>query len=169
LRPDPIGLTIEINLFAYVLNDPINFVDPFGLINWPTVVKGALATFGGGVAIVGGALVSTTGAGAIGGVPAVLVGSASVGWGVSQLITGFLDNEIPFMGTKEAIIKGTTEPGLLQDELLGVNALGDMLLTGKTAPTNIGKINDVLQNSYSIYQSASKIKGSNSGSPRCQQ
>ena len=30
LRPDPIGLTIEINLFAYVLNNPIALVDPFG-------------------------------------------------------------------------------------------------------------------------------------------
>jgi RHS repeat-associated protein len=157
----------DTDLYGYVLNDPINLIDPLGLIRWGTVGKGALATFGGSVAVVTGALVSTTGAGAIGGVPAVLVGSAGVGWGVSQMVAGFLDNEIPFMGTKEAIIKGTTEPGLLQDELLGANALGDMLLTGRTAPTDIGKINDVMQSGYSIYESGSKIMDGNSGSSPC--
>ncbi len=157
----------DTDLYGYVLNDPINAVDPSGLIRWGTVGKGALATFGGGVAVVGGALASTTGVGAIGGVPAVLVGSAGVGWGVSQMVAGFLDNEIPFMGTKEAIIKGKTEPGLLQDELLGANALGDMLLTGRTAPTDIGKINNALQSGYSIYESGSKIMDGNSGSSPC--
>ena len=159
------------DLYGYCLNDPINFVDPLGLIRWYTVGKGALATFGGGVAVVGGAFASTTGVGAIGGVPAVLVGSAGVGWGVSQMVAGFTDNEIPFMGTKEAIIKSTTEPGLLQDELLGANSLGDMLLTGRTAPTDIGKINSALQSGYSIYKSGSKIVESlsigKSGSSPC--
>jgi len=165
---DPIGFAGgDTDLYGYVLNDPVNLIDPLGLIRWGTVGKGALATFGGSVAVVTGALVSTTGAGAIGGVPAVLVGSAGVGWGVSQMVAGFLDNEIPFMGTKEAIIKGTTEPGLLQDELLGANALGDMLLTGRTAPTDIGKINDVMQSGYSIYESGSKIMDGNSGSSPC--
>jgi hypothetical protein len=87
------------------------------------------------------------------------------------MIVGFVDNEIPFMGTKEAIIKSTTEPGLLQDELLGINALGDMLMTKRTAPTDIGKINDALQSGYSIYESSYKIVKSisekNSGSSLC--
>jgi hypothetical protein len=142
-------------------------MDPWGLIRWGAVGKGALATFGGGVAVVGGSFVSTTGVGAVGGVPAVLVGTASVGWGVSQIVAGLLDNEIPFMGTKEAIIKGTTEPGLLQDELLGVNALGDMLLTGRTAPTDVRKINDALQSGYSVYESSSKILDRTIGSSSC--
>ena len=170
---DPIGFAgRDTDLYGYVLNDPVNFYDPYGLIKWGAVGKGVLAAFGGGVAIAGGALASSTGVGAIGGVPAVLIGSAGLGWGISQTVAGFLDNEIPFMGTKEAIIKGTTETGLLQDELLGVNTLGDMLLTGRTAPTDIGKINDAIQSGYSIYSSSSKIVESlsngNSGSSPCQ-
>ena len=98
-------------------------------------------------------------------------GSAAFGWGVSQMITGFLDNEIPFMGVKEAVIKNTTDPVLLQDELLGINALGDMLLTGRTAPTDIGKINSVIQSGQSIYNSGSTIMdaitGDNTDSSPC--
>jgi RHS repeat-associated protein len=35
----------DTDLYGYVLNDPINIVDPLGLIRWGTVGKGALAAF----------------------------------------------------------------------------------------------------------------------------
>ncbi len=171
LTPDPIGLAGGINLYGYVQNDPVNYFDSYGLIKWMAIGKGTLATFGGGVAIVGGALASTTGVGIIGGVPAILGGSAGIGWGIAQIITGFLDYEIPFMGTKEAIIKGTTKCGLLQDELLGLNSLSDMLLTGRTAPSNAGTINSIIQNGFSIYNSGTTIvdaiNGGRSDSSSC--
>jgi RHS repeat-associated protein len=155
---DPIGFAGgDTDLYGYCLSDPVNFVDPLGLIKWSAVGKGAIATFGGGVAVVTGAAVSTTGIGVVGGVPAILGGSAAFGWGVSQIITGFLDNEIPFMGVKEAVIKSTTACYSTQDELLAINALGDMLLTGRTVPSNIGNINSVIQSSQSIYNSGSTI------------
>ncbi|MBW2662491.1 MAG: hypothetical protein JRD93_11000, partial [Deltaproteobacteria bacterium] len=66
---DPIGFAGgDTDLYGYCLNDPVNFIDPYGLINWSAVGKGAISTFGGGVAVVTGAAVSTTGVGAVGGV-----------------------------------------------------------------------------------------------------
>ena len=61
------------------------------------------------------------------------------------------------MGVKEAVIKSTTACYSTQDELVALNALGDMLLTGRTLPSNIGNINSVIQSSQSIYNSGSTI------------
>jgi len=44
LSPDPIGLDGGLNLYAYVENDPVNYVDPWGL--W-SVGVGAYAVVGG--------------------------------------------------------------------------------------------------------------------------
>jgi len=150
----------DTDLYGYCLNDPINLIDPYGLINWGAIAKGGFAMVGGGVTVGLGALATSSGVGAVGGMLAVLGGSASFSWGVSQIITGFTDNEIPFMGTVEAVIKGLTKEGLMQDELLGLNTLGGMLSTGRVQPSTIGKINSVIQSGYSIYNSGSKIKGS---------
>jgi hypothetical protein len=142
------------------LNDPVGFTDPDGLIHWGAFGKGGFAVVGGTVTAGLGALASSSGIGAVGGVPAVLGGTAAASWGVAQIIAGFSDNEIPFMGTGEAIIKGSTEEGLLQDELLGVNTLGGMLFTGRVQPSNIGKINTVIQRGYSIFNSGNQIRKS---------
>lgn len=147
-------------LHEYCLYDPINLIDPLGLINWGAIAKGGFAVVGGGVTVGLGALASYSGIGAVGGVPAVLGGTATFSWGVSQIIAGFIDNEIPFMGTGEAVIKGSIEEGLLQDELLGLNTLGGMLSTGRVQTSAIGNIDTVIQSGYSIYNSGSQIKES---------
>ena len=61
------------------------------------------------------------------------------------------------MGVKEAVIKNTTACDSTQDELVAINTLGDMLLTGRTVPSHIGNINSVIQSGQSIYNSGSTI------------
>jgi RHS repeat-associated protein len=150
----------DTDLYGYVLNNPVNLIDPLGLINWSAVAKGGFAVVGGGVTVGLGALASSSGIGAVGGVPAVLGGIATFSWGVSQIIAGFIDNEIPFMGIGEAVIKGSIEEGLLRDELLGLNTLGGMLSTGRVQPSAIGNINTVIQSVYSMYNSGGRIQES---------
>ncbi len=66
LTPDPIGLEGGLNLYLYVLNDPVNFIDPDGLSAWgnlwsaygfATSPTGEGAYYGGAV---GGAIGAVT-------------------------------------------------------------------------------------------------------------
>ena len=90
---DPIGFAGgDTDLYGYCMNDPVNFADWPGLARWANVTRGAFAIVGGGVGIGLGALASASGVGAIGGVPVVLAGAASLSWGVAEVITGVLDH-----------------------------------------------------------------------------
>jgi len=156
ISKDPIGFAGgDANQYNYVLGDPVNWGDPWGLINWRAVGRGTLGVTGGVMSIGLSAAISSTGVGSVVGLPVALAGSASLGWGISQIIVGITDNEIPFNGTVEAIIQNATESGLLQDELLAVNTLTQMLIPGSPS-TKLGNANDVLQNSYIIYSEALK-------------
>ena len=94
IQPDPIGYLGGMNLYAYVGNSPVNWVDPWGLIKWKAVGQGFFATLGGRLMISYGASLSTTGEGAVIGVPTVIGGVVLSSWGFSQMITGFLDADI---------------------------------------------------------------------------
>ena len=59
---DPIGFEGgNTDLYGYVLNNPVNYIDPYGLVDWGKVVGGGIAAVGGAVGVVAGAVVAGIG------------------------------------------------------------------------------------------------------------
>jgi len=72
-----------------VLNDPINLIDPYGLINWGQVGTGAGSLLGGGITLVAGGAVTAIGVAEFSGGPVgVLVGLHTIGLGGTLMWTG---------------------------------------------------------------------------------
>ncbi|MBW2440700.1 MAG: RHS repeat protein [Deltaproteobacteria bacterium] len=164
LTPDPIGYLGGVNLYVYASNNAVNFIDFHGLVHWPAVAKGTAKVVFGFAAVAGGAVAASTptGIGQVVGVAGALAGSSSIGFGVSQIITGFADNEISFMGVKEAVIQGTTS-GLTQKNLLAANELLDMIPgivsgTLRVDPTKLEEILSLIEYSLSIGKSVNQIQ-----------
>ncbi|MDA8156966.1 MAG: hypothetical protein M0Z52_11055 [Actinomycetota bacterium] len=159
----------DTNLYGYVLQDPINNFDHLGLINWWAVGKGFGAAIGGGVGIVGGAAASSTGAGAIVGVPAALAGSAAFGWGISEIGAGFMGHDIskipvptlPATCTLAATrgnLKAAEKANEAEDTLLMIN---DFAATGAD-PNTLNQLGATTDTINMLLNSQSNISNSNS-------
>ena len=130
----------NIDLYGYCLNDPINMIDPSGLVKWGTVFKGSLAAVAGGLSVYGGALLSLTGIGSVMGVPAVVGGAVSIGWGVSQIIIGFSDNELNLPKPSAASLTTLVATGGDVDRACKVDVIVDSLSLGTRVGTMAGRL-----------------------------
>jgi RHS repeat-associated protein len=91
LRPDPIGLSgTDPNLYGYVLNNPLNSMDPLGLRNWGRITTGAFEILGGTTAIFIGAGIAAFGVshtlGTLG--LTTILGVAHIGGGIGVMWAG---------------------------------------------------------------------------------
>ena len=133
LTPDPIGLDGGINLYAYTSNNPVNSIDPYGLIKWESVAKGGSAIVFGAASVFVGSAASATGVGAVVGVPVAIGGSASFGWGVTELIAGLMDNSTGVPTPNAAALATLAATG---DYALAADAsLAQDLVTAAIVPT----------------------------------
>ena len=135
----------DTDLYGYCLADPINFVDPKGLVKWGSVVKGGLAVVGGAISVGVGSAASTTVVGAIGGVPMVVGGSASIGWGVSKMITGFLDHDLALPKPSAAALATLVATGDV-DKACKADFAEDIFTLG----TGIGKMAGRMPSNFEI-------------------
>lgn len=81
LSRDPLREDAGLNLFAYVGGDPVNAIDPLGLVNWTNAGVAAAGIAGNGIGFVGGiALAGTTGVSGVGlAAGVVLAGNSAYG------------------------------------------------------------------------------------------
>ena len=90
LSRDPLGEFADPlhNLYRFVGNNPLNAVDPDGLVAWGQVGRGAVGVIANGALTVGGAALSETGVGAA----VAMYGAYQTGANFGNMINGFFEN-----------------------------------------------------------------------------
>ena len=91
LSNDPIGISGGLNQYVFCGNNPVNFVDPFGLFQTGMFVRGLAGAVVSGAGAVVGAAAATTGVGTLPGGALALYSSYNFGANVGNIINSFRD------------------------------------------------------------------------------
>lgn len=109
LSRDPMEELSGINLYGYVGNSPISFIDPYGLFQTGMFIRGAVGAVVSGVGIVVGYAAATTGVGTIPGGALGIYSSYQFGANVGNMFNAFGDGPAGPSGPAEAIVTAATD------------------------------------------------------------
>ena len=153
--------SITMNPYLYSKASPVLLIDPSGNISekaW--LIGGGIVTMTAGVAmIVGGATASSTGVGAIGGVPAVMAGYTTFAVGATSLIAGLtfsianVDDE-----TAGQVYDGIQTAGDMASPG-GMVAVGGAIATGHNSEEEVRKAAKIGGTANSIYSAGTGSVG----------
>jgi RHS repeat-associated protein len=159
LQPDPIGFDGDpTNLYCYAGNNPVVYADPTGLFRGGQFAVGVVTLASGPGAIIGGAALSSTGVGAIAGVPFMLSGVVGFGYGIGNIVASF--SNLP--GAAEFQSSPSSLPGVGGRIVAGetgqriVESVEDSIEFG-TAKTAFDKVTGAISLGLDLYEAGSLL------------
>jgi RHS repeat-associated protein len=106
LQTDPIRYAVGLNLYSYCGNNPIIYVDPYGLVRWGQVARGIYKIASGTAMCLGAGGLTGASSGILVGAGVALAAGGGYQFvkGTSMLIEGLRDNEV----SSNPVIDATT-------------------------------------------------------------
>jgi RHS repeat-associated protein len=158
LKPDPIGTSDDLNLYAYVRNDPVNYTDPSGEVAQIIVggviggLSGLVGAFNNPHTSAGGIAQAVTMGAVLGGVSAAIpvggpLAAAAVrntlagfsGNSVGQLVTGGVNNYNARQAVTQGVVGGLAGTyGNALGFATGLNMAKNGATAARAVPTSLG-------------------------------